>query len=292
MKIGYLTINCATQIRPDTLARELEERGFDSIWVPEHSHIPADRRSPYPGGGELPSGYWSMMDPFVSLQAAAAATKDLILATGICLLLERDVLALAKTVATVDVLSGGRMLLGVGVGWNEEELANHRTDLAFGRRYSAMRERVAALRSLWHDEEPTFDGEWDRFTPVMSDPRPLQNPLPVALGNAGPIGIGHAAEYADQWCPIDASLMNTDGKPHVAGGIALFRQKAEAAGRNPDDIPISLFAWGRPPQDRLESYAELGVERVVLGPGSFDAGDDDQTMPFLERFTPMVAALA
>ena len=291
MKIGYLTINCANQIRPDALARELEERGFDSIWVPEHSHIPSDRKSPYPGGGDLPSGYWSMMDPFVSLQAAAAVTTDLVLATGICLLLERDVLALAKTVATVDVLSEGRMLLGIGVGWNAEELANHRPDIPFNRRYSAMRERVAALRSLWHDDVPEHDGTYDRFSKLMSDPRPVQNPLPIALGNAGPVGIGHAAEYADEWCPIDASLLNTDGKPDVAGGIALFRQKAEEAGRNPDDIAISLFSWGRPPRERLESYAEMGIQRVVLGPASFDAAAEDQTIEFLDRYTPIVAEL-
>ncbi len=292
MKFGYLTINCANQIRPDTLARELEERGFDSIWVPEHSHIPVDRQSPYPGGGDLPSGYWSMMDPFVSLQAAASATTDLILATGICLLLERDVLALAKTVATLDVLSDGRALLGVGVGWNAEELVNHRPDLPFRQRYSAMRERVQALRSLWHDEVPEFDGTWDRFTALRSDPRPVQQPLPVALGNAGPVGIGHAAEYADAWCPIDASLLNDGGKPDVQGGIALFREKAEAAGRDPDTIPISLFSWGKPSRERLESYAGLGVERVVLGPASFDADGEDRTLELLDRYTPLVAELA
>lgn len=292
MKVGYLTINSATQIRPDTLGRELEERGFDSIWVPEHSHIPMDRRSEYPGGGELPSGYWSMMDPFVSLQAAASVTTDLVLATGICLLLEHDLLALAKTVTTVDVLSEGRMLLGIGVGWNAEELENHRPDVPFNRRYSAMRERVAALRSLWHDDVPKFDGTYDRFSPVRSEPRPVQNPLPIALGNAGPVGIGHAAEYADHWCPIDAQLRNADGKPDVAAGIAQFRDKTEAAGRNPDDIPISLFSWGTPPIERLASYAELGVERVVLGPAGFDVAAEDRTMEFLDRYTPIVAELA
>ena len=184
------------------------------------------------------------------------------------------------------------MLLGIGVGWNAEELANHRPDIPFNRRYSAMRERVAALRSLWHDDVPEYHGTYDRFTKLMSDPRPVQNPLPIALGNAGPVGIGHAAEYADEWCPIDASLLNTDGKPDVAGGIALFRQKAEDAGRNPDDIAISLFSWGHPPQERLESYAELGIRRVVLGPASFDAGAEDQTMEFLDRYTPIVAELS
>src|SRR5262245_31735765 len=129
MELGFLTLNHAGGIRPDALARELEDRGFDSVWVPEHSHIPASRQTPYPGGGDLPDGYWHMMDPFVSLQAAASATSTIKLCTGICLVLEHDLLDLACTVATLDALSGGRVLLGIGVGWNEEELTNHRPDL-------------------------------------------------------------------------------------------------------------------------------------------------------------------
>ena len=155
MKFGYLSLNDADGVRPDRLARELEDRGFDSVWMPEHSHIPVSRATPYPGGGDLPDGYWHMMDPFVSLTAAAMATTSLTLATGICLVLEHDLLDLACTVATLDVLSGGRVLLGIGVGWNAEELANHRPDLPFRQRYSAMRERVDALRSIWTEEAPS-----------------------------------------------------------------------------------------------------------------------------------------
>ena len=146
MKIGYVAMNSEVGIRPARLAVELEQRGFDSMWVPEHSHIPTSRRSPSPSGGELPSGYLHMMSPFVSLAAAASVTTDLVLATGVSLILEHDLLDLACTVATLDVLSSGRVLLGIGVGWNAEELANHRPDLPFSQRYSAMRERVDALR--------------------------------------------------------------------------------------------------------------------------------------------------
>ncbi len=138
MRFGYLTVNAIEGIRPDVLASELEARGFDSIWVPEHSHIPVSRQTPYPAGGDLPEGYWRMMDPFVSLAMAAQATTTLELCTGICLLLEHDVLDLACTTATLDALSGGRLRLGVGVGWNEEELVNHRPGLPFKLRYSAM----------------------------------------------------------------------------------------------------------------------------------------------------------
>ena len=231
MKFGYLSLNDADGIRPDRLAKELEDRGFDSVWMPEHSHIPSSRATPYPGGGDLPDGYWHMMDPFVSLQAAAVDLDELTLATGICLLLEHDVLDLACAVATLDRLSGGRVLLGVGVGWNEEELVNHRPELPFAKRYAAMRDRVAALRAAWTEEDAAYEGEWDRFTPSWVYPKPADGPVPIALGNAGPIGIRHAAEYADEWCPIDASLLNTGGRPDVAGGIEMFRRLAGEAGR-------------------------------------------------------------
>src|SRR4051794_278437 len=159
-----------------------------------------------------------MMDPFVSLQSAAAASERLLLSTGICLVLEHDLLDLACTVATLDVLSRGRVLLGIGVGWNEEELTNHRPEVPFSQRYSAMRERVAALRHIWTEAEPSHQGRFESFTPSWVYPKPPQQPVPIALGNAGRVGIHHVAEYADHWCPIDAQLLNYDGKPDVAGG--------------------------------------------------------------------------
>src|SRR5262249_35905433 len=164
MRFGYISMNSATGIRPDVIARGLEERGFDSLWLPEHSHIPMSRESPYPAGGELPEGYRHMMSPFVSLTAAATVTRSLTLATAVCVLLEHHLLAHACTAAPLDVLSGGRLLMGVGVGWNREELANPRADVPFDKRYRAMRERVAALRTIWSKEEPAYSGKWDRFT--------------------------------------------------------------------------------------------------------------------------------
>jgi len=292
MQFGYLSLNDAQGIRPDVLARSVEERGFDSVWLPEHSHIPASRRTPYPNGGELPDGYYHNMDPFVSLALAAGATTTLTLATGVCLLLEHDVLALACTTASLDVLSGGRLLLGVGVGWNEEELENHRPDVPFRLRYSAMRERVAALRTAWSEDIASFEGRWDRFEPAHIYPKPVQSSIPVALGNAGKLGIRHAAEYADHWCPIDAGVLNTTGRPDVAGGIALFRDLAADAGRDPAEIPISFFAWGRPPRSRIESYAELGVDRIVVSPPSFTRHDEAETMRWLDGWADTVAELS
>jgi probable F420-dependent oxidoreductase len=291
VKFGFLSLNDAGGIRPDRLARELEDRGYDSVWMPEHSHIPASRDTPYPGGGELPDGYWHMMDPFVSLTAAAMATTSLTLATGICLVLEHDLLDLACTVATLDVLSGGRVLLGIGVGWNAEELANHRPDLPFRQRYAAMRERVDALRSIWTEEAPSRDGRFERFSPSWIYPKPIQAPVPIALGNAGRVGIAHAAEYADHWCPIDAQLLNESGRPDVPGGIALFRELAAEAGRDSSAIPITVFSFGKPHADRLESYAALGVERIVIPPPIMMRHDEKTTLEWLDRWEPLVSSM-
>ena len=290
MRFGYLALNDAAGIRPDRLATELEGRGFESLWVPEHSHIPTSRATPYPGGGELPEGYWRMMDPLVSLGLAAGATTTLRLCTGICLLLEHDLLDLACATATLDVLSGGRLTLGVGVGWNREELANHRPDVPFGQRYQAMRERVAALRTAWTDETPSFDGRWDRFEQSWVYPKPAQGAVPVALGNAGPVGIEHAAEYADEWCPIDASLLNAGGRPDPAGAVALFRDKAAAHGREPGAIPITFFSWGRLTRQRVEAYAALGVSRIVLAPPSMAPHGADETLRHLDAAADLLAA--
>jgi len=290
MRFGYLSLNTIEGIRPDVLASELEDRGFDSVWMPEHSHIPTSRETAYPAGGELPEGYRRMMDPFVSLSMAASATKTIQLCTGVCLLLEHDVLDLACSAATLDALSGGRLLLGVGVGWNEEEFVNHRPDVPFAQRYSAMEERVSALRTAWADEEAAFDGRWDSFTESWVYPKPLSGTVPIALGNAGPVGIAHAARYADEWCPIDASMLNDGRKPDVAGAIELFRRLATDAGRAAEDIPITIFVLDFKPQ-RLERYAELGVDRIVAGPPTTHLHDEAKTLRHLDRIIEAKEAL-
>jgi probable F420-dependent oxidoreductase len=291
MEFGYLSLNDASGIRPDDLARELEARGFDSIWMPEHSHIPTSRQTAYPGGGDLPEGYWRMMDPFVSLTLAAGASDRLQLYTGICLVLEHDLLDLACTTATLDALSGGRLHLGIGVGWNEEELVNHRPDLPFKKRYSAMEERVTALRTIWSEERPSFEGTWDRFTESWVYPKPADGTIPIVMGNAGPLGIDHAARYGDEWCPIDGSLLNDGRKPDVAGGIELFKTTAAEAGRDPDTIPISLFLLA-PRPDRVERYADLGVDRVVVMPPTMALHSADDTLRHLDSVADLVEAHA
>lgn len=288
MHFGYLHLNHVGCRRPGVMARELEDRGFDSMWVPEHSHIPTPIASTYPGGDQLPSGYWHMLDPFVSLAMAAEATSRIKLATGICLVLEHEVLDLAKTVATLDGLSGGRVLLGIGVGWNAEELANARPDVPFSKRFSATRDRVAALRAAWTQDVASYEGTYDRFSPSLVFPKPAQGSVPIALGQAGPVGIRHAAEYADEWCPIDISLVNASGEQSVEGGIALFRRLLEDAGRDPRTVPISMFTWRRPKADRIEALMELGVTRLVLTPPSMRAEDPDLSLEFLDECLPVI----
>jgi probable F420-dependent oxidoreductase len=288
MRFGYISMNPAAGIRPAVLARELEERGFDSMWVPEHSHIPTSRKSPYPAGGDLPDGYLHMMSPLVSLAAAAATTTELVLATGVCLLLEHDLLDLACQTATLDVLSDGRFLLGVGVGWNVEELANHRPDVPFGLRYSALRERVAALRTIWDDEEAEYAGRWDRVESSWVYPKPTNGRVPIALGNSGPLGMRHAAEYADHWCPINTALLGEDGRSDVEGNVARFRDLVAENGRDPADVPISLFLFSRPTPERLTRFAALGLERIVLAFENGEVQPESETMRHLDTLTPIV----
>ncbi len=284
MELGFTTMNTPEDVRPDRLAAELEAHGFGSLWIGEHSHIPASRRTPYPVGGELPGAYRRMMDPFVSLALAATATTRLTLATGVCLVLEHDVFALAKTVATLDVLSGGRVLFGVGVGWNVEELADHRPGLPWAQRYRATEEVIGALRACWTEDDAAYHGTYVDFDAVWSEPKPAQRPHPpVVFGGAGPVGVEHTLRWADEWAPMDIALGRVERK------LDRFRQAAADAGR---EIPVTLVAWGDPDPDTLGRYRDLGVRRVVLGAGRTDWHDPNSALPFVERYAPLVADLA
>ncbi|MCU4183485.1 LLM class F420-dependent oxidoreductase [Acidiferrimicrobium sp. IK] len=277
-------MNTPEDVPPDVLARHLEERGFDSLWIGEHSHIPVSRLTPYPSGGEMPDQYRRMMDPYASLLVAATATTDLLIGTGVALVLERDLLAMAKLVATVDRLSGGRLQFGVGVGWNREELANHRP-FPWAQRYRALAEGIAALRTLWNDEESEYHGQYYDFDPVWSLPKPLQRPHPpIWCGTGGKLGTQHAVAWADGWMPMDVALGD------VARKVSRFRQVAADAGRN--QVPITIVAFGDPTPATLASYRDLGVERVVLGASRAGWDDPSTTLPFLDHYAPLVADLA
>jgi probable F420-dependent oxidoreductase len=235
------------------LARAAEDTGFESLWLPEHTHIPTSRATPYPMGGELPEEYARTYDPFVALAFAAAATTTLRLGTGVCLVAEHDPVVLAKTVATLDVMSGGRVLLGVGAGWNAEELADH--GVAFADRWDVLAERVELMQAVWSREVSSYDGTHAQLQPSWAWPKPLQRPLPVLVGGSGPRSMRHAVRYGTSWLPMPSKESTSTRLEHLRGISA-------DAGRA--DVPTVTMYAVRPDRGVLDHYAGLGVERCVL----------------------------
>jgi probable F420-dependent oxidoreductase len=247
MKFGISTFVTDQSIRPAALARAVEERGFDSLFVGEHTHIPVATKSPYPAGGEIPGKYYRTLDPFVTLAVAAAVTEQILLGTGIALISERDPITTAKEVASLDLVCGGRAVLGVGVGWNLEEMANHGTDPRT--RGRLVTERLRAIRALWTDEQAEFHGEFVDFDPVFSWPKPVREPYPPIYIGGGAGGFARIAEVGDGWLALPF---------HDIG--PMLKQLREKAGR---DVPVTVFDIEHDPA-KLAEYAELGAERVLL----------------------------
>lgn len=273
MHIGVTIFATDYAIRIDELAREAEARGFESLWVPEHTHIPVSRKTPYPAGGDLPEEYWHTHDPFVALMAAAAVTQSLKIATGICLLIERDTITTAKSVASLDALSDGRFLFGVGAGWNREEMENHGTD--FESRFDRLREQVLALKQIWTEEEPEYHGEHVDFDPIWSWPKPAQKPHPpVLMGGATRYVRQRVVDYCEGWLPIGFD------QDVILKGLRDLERRAGEAGRSMDTIEVSVFGAEAKPET-LERYAEAGVERVILW---LPPAGRDKVLPILDRY--------
>lgn len=254
MKFGAAIFFTEYSIGPMELARALEERGFESLWAPEHSHIPASRRTPYPGGGDLPKEYYDVMDPFVTLTAAASATETLKVATGICLLQQRDVIQTAKLVASIDRISGGRFLFGIGGGWNQDEMENHGT--VFETRFQRVRESIEAMKKIWTEEKAEYHGEIVSFDPMFAWPKPVQKPHPpIVVGGGFPQGARRAIRYGDGWLPII-------GAGELAKIMPQYQAMAKEAGRDVADVPIS--AWSlRFEADTIKRLRDLGIARMV-----------------------------
>ncbi|NCW48751.1 MAG: LLM class F420-dependent oxidoreductase [Actinobacteria bacterium] len=272
MHIGALIFPTDHAIRPDRLAVELEQRGYESFWVAEHTHIPLSRKSPYPGGGELPEMYTRTMDPFVALTAAAIATTTLRVGTGICLVNQHHPINAAKQAASIDHLSGGRLMFGVGVGWNIDEMEHHGVDPA--KRRSAARERILAIRELWTSEAAEFHGDHVDFSPSLSYPKPVSDPHPPILmgGAGGPVTFRHVVEYCDGWIPIH-------GRSDPLENLPMLRSMAADAGRDPDSLDISIYGC---PMDAevVDRYREAGVDRVIFWLPAIAEAD---LLPILER---------
>jgi probable F420-dependent oxidoreductase len=251
MKFGIATFVTDESIGPARLGKELEARGFDSVFLAEHSHIPVDRASPYPSGGKLPRKYYRTLDPFVALTAMASATTDLLLGTGIALLPQRDLIHTAKEVASVDLVSGGRMLFGVGVGWNREEMRNHGTEPRT--RGARMDEMLAALTEIWTKDEAQFHGTFVEFDPIYSWPKPVQQPHPpIFVGGESDAALARLVAFGDAWLP------RSDTTPQRLRDVRAWLTEQGRV-----DVPFTIFAAGKDP-GQLEGYAEAGVERVTL----------------------------
>jgi probable F420-dependent oxidoreductase len=278
LQFGVAMFPADYAIDPVALGRLAEERGFESLWFPEHTHIPVSRETPYPAGGDLPQEYWHTHDPFVALSAVAATTERLRVGTGICLIVERDPIITAKEVAALDSLSGGRFLFGIGAGWNREEMGNHGTDP--DRRFGLMRERVEAMKAIWTQDEAEYHGRYVDFDPIWSWPKPVQKPHPpIVVGGNGPKVLDRVVAYGDEWMP------NRVKSEDFPGRLDDLRRLAEEAGRDP--IPVTVYGASRKP-DVLAEWVEHGLTRAVYWLPPADAGEIerriDEIVGFVEAY--------
>lgn len=278
MLFGATIFPTADAMPPAELGRALEERGFESFWVAEHTHIPASRRSPWPGGADLPQMYYETMDPFVALTAAATATTTLKVATGITLIPQHSPITMAKQVASIDHISGGRFLFGVGGGWNAEEMENHGTE--FGTRWKLVRERIEAMKAIWADDPAEYHGEFVDFDPIWSKPKPVQTPHPpIHVGGASPWGPRRAARYGNGWMPIN-------GRGSMLDELPVLAEECEKNGRDISEIELSLYA-APPDPAAVEEHEAAGVARFVFG---LPPAGADVLLPILDDYAKVIEA--
>ena len=273
MKFGISTFVTDEGIAPAALAKAIEVRGFDSLFIAEHTHIPLSRKSPWPRGGELPRRYYRTLDPFITLTTAAAVTEHLLLGTGVALVVERDPIITAKEVASLDLVSGGRVIFGVGVGWNREEMENHGTDPRT--RGKLVNERIRAMIEVWTKDEAEFHGQYVDFDPIGIWPKPVQKPYPPIYVGGGSRAFERIARVGDAW------LANGLPPDKLESMLGELRETAKR------DVPVSVFNASSEPED-LEAYARLGVERVLLGLPTLPEGE---TIDHLDELAGIVAAI-
>lgn len=261
-------------IQPVELARAAEERGFESLFFPEHTHIPTSRKTPFPGGGTLPKHYSHTHDPFVAFGACAAVTKKIRLGTGICLVVQRDPIVLAKEIATVDSLSNGRFVLGIGAGWNREEMQNHGAD--YTNRWGLVREKILAMKAIWTQDEAQFHGKFVDFDPIWSYPKPAQRGgPPVWIGANSKWVFDRIAEYGDGWMPIGGL---------GSGNMERLQAACEARGRKVSDITLALFA--APTKiESLQGRIEQGFDELIF---NVDSEAADVVLPKLDQLVKLV----
>jgi len=279
MKFGASMFFTDYSMSAAELAVALEQRGFDIVWAPEHSHIPLSRKTPFIMGGDLPKRYYDVMDPFVTLTAAAMATKTLKIGTGVCLIAQRDPIQTAKLVASIDQISGGRFVFGVGNGWNQDEMENHGT--VFSSRHKLAREKIEAMKAIWTQSKAEYHGEFVNFDPMMTWPKPLQKPYPpILVGGAFPYSARRAVRYGDGWMP----QVTTYAKTPLIDLIPRFRQMAAENGRDPASLEISIGGQ-QPDADLIGRYQEIGVNRVSC---SLESDKASVILPILDQWAEII----
>jgi len=278
MEIGATMFFTDYAISAQEIGPALEQRGFESIWAPEHSHIPLSRRSPWPGGADLPKKYYDAMDPFVTLSVIAAVTRTLKLGTGIALVIQRDTIQTAKLVASLDQASAGRFLFGIGGGWNAEEMEDHGTE--FKTRFKKLREQIEAMKEIWTKTKPEYSGDLVKFPPMMVWPKPVQKPYPpVIVGGAYPHAARRAVAYGDGWIPIAGR-----GDADLPDQIVQFHKMAKEAGRDPAALPITIFSAPEK-LDVLKRYKDMGVARALV---QLPSASSDEIIPILDRWAELM----
>ncbi len=279
MKFGASMFFTDYSMGPAEFAVACEERGFDIVWAPEHSQIPLTRKTPCIMGGDLPKRYYDVMDPFVTLTAAAMATKTIKVGTGVCLIAQRDPIQTAKLVASIDQISGGRFVFGIGNGWNQDEMENHGTDYAS--RHKRARENIEAMKAIWTETKAEYHGEFVNFDPMMTWPKPIQKPYPpILIGGAFPYSARRAIRYGDGWMPQVTEYAKTP----LLDLIPRFRQMVAEAGRDPAAMDISIGGQG-PDQKLIEQYQAVGVNRVSCSLMSEKA---DVILPILDTWAEII----
>ena len=276
-KFGVSIFPTDYSIQPVEIAKEAEARGFQSLFFPEHTHIPTNRNTPFPGGGELPKQYWHSHDPFVALGACAAVTSEIRLGTGICLIIERDPITTAKEIATLDMISNGRTIIGIGAGWNREEMENHGAD--FKNRWAVVKEKVEAMRAIWTDEEPEYHGKYVDFDPIWSYPKPIQNGgPPIWMGANSKWVFERIADYADGWMPIGGL---------GSGNMNRLKEALDSKNRKIEDLTLALFGG---PKDRAQIVGriEQGFDEVIF---SLPSEGPDQVLPLLDEYADIVKSV-
>ncbi len=276
-KFGVTIFPTDYSIQPVELAKAVEERGLDSLFFPEHTHIPVSRATPFPGGGDLPQMYWHTHDPFVALGACAAVTERIRLGTGICLVIERDPITLAKEVASLDVISNGRFVLGIGAGWNREEMENHGAN--YPQRWAVVREKVLAMKAIWSQDEAEFHGEHVDFDPIWSWPKPAQaGGPPIWIGANSKWVFDRVAEYADGWMPIGGL---------GSGNMERMGEALAARGRKIEDLELALF--GAPTNvDHLKGRIEQGFDELIF---TLPDAPADKVLPLLDKLSGIADSL-